>query len=76
MLKERDELHELIDKLPEGFNFQKIKLDFMKLIFDMEVEEEEVDEETKLAIQKGEEQIKNGEIYTFDEVFGNEDLDV
>ena len=71
MLKERDELHEIIDKLPDNANFQKLKLDLMEWLLISNVETEECDEETQKKIDKAEKEIANGEFFTMEEAFGD-----
>jgi hypothetical protein len=65
MLKERDELHELIDQIPEKdlFNFKR-KL--TKIIFDSQVEIVEPTQEEKKILDEA---LQEEETYSFEEVF-------
>ncbi len=71
MISEREELHDLIDKLPNNANFQKIKLDIMEAIFHQNIETVKCDDETQAKIDKAQKEIANGEFYTIEEVFGD-----
>ena len=71
MFSERDELHELINNLPNNINFKKFKIDLQKLILDSEIESEEIDVDTLKRIKKAEKEIENGEYHTIEEVFGD-----
>lgn len=70
MLKERDELHNLIDNLPNNTDFQKLKMDLMEWLLISNIETEKCDKETQAKIDKAKNEIENGEFYTMEEVFG------
>lgn len=69
MLKERDELHALINQLPEKELF-KIKQLIVQKIFDSQVEIIIPTEEEKKELDEA---ISDKEVYSFDEVFKDVD---
>jgi hypothetical protein len=69
MLK-REELHRLIDKIPD--NKLPAINDLLKKIH--KEDSEEISVEESLEIKKAQNRIKNGEYDTFDDVFGNLDV--
>jgi hypothetical protein len=65
MIKERDELHELIDQIPEKDLF-KFKQYLIKIIFDSQVETVDPTQKEKNILDEA---LKDEETYSFDEVF-------
>lgn len=65
MLKEREELHELVDRLPEKV-LLRIKEIILQNHFDEIVEEVEPTDEEKKAIDEA---LADDEVYSFEEAF-------
>jgi hypothetical protein len=73
MASDRKELHELIEKIPSS-EIEKIKWQLRKIVFDSQVEEVEPTEEEKLAIDEALKESENEETYSFEDVFGKDEL--